>query len=234
MADPITGTLQKLGLYAEAPDAPGYVPLDPRTQQLLGEMKDRSNQSVDQMTNEAHQRIDQGRSMGQSDQQVAQQAASTGQDPAMLNAIRNQYQQQAEGYLGTEKAKASLDAQMYKHELLKRQSIMAMAEQGARINQQKFLANAFAQQEQARAQFVSSMFQTASFAMIMKGKGKAKEPTSDSGLQRNTGGYLSGPQEPNYGSYLGNGYGDLSSAGASASGSPYSLGSDNLTQEYGY
>ncbi len=153
-----------MDLFNSAPNLPATVPIDPNAQALITAQGQRANQPLDTFQSQAAQSIDQGKTLGQSDQSVKQQAASSASDPAMLAAIRNTYQQSADQSLGQLKAKSDVNAALYKGDLLNRQAKMQLSLEGAKFNQNQFLASAYAQTEQARASFVNTLFQTFNYS----------------------------------------------------------------------
>lgn len=180
-----------------APDPPPTVPVDPGTQEAIDASGARADRSVGQFEAEANESLGGAQVLKQTDQNVAQQAESRAVDPNMLKAIRNQYQSSADQYLDQQKAKNDIQAQIYKGDLLHRQAQMGLSIQGARTQQYKFLADAYSQQEYARAAFVNSLFQTADVGMGMYAGNRSAQQNQAMRQNQNVGGY----NKNNFGAY---------------------------------
>lgn len=151
-----------------APDAPKPVPLDPGSQGLINAASARGSQSVGDTAKasfgDAGQRA---LSLGQTEGQTNQQAASRGEDPSMLNAIRQSYGREAGYGINRAQNQNAINANFQKSQQLSQVAQAALGQQQAITNQNQFITNAYNQQEAARAGFINQLFQTADVGIGM-------------------------------------------------------------------
>jgi hypothetical protein len=151
-----------MNLPFQAPSPPPTVPLDSGTQGLLSQsVQNAQNSTPQSVANETFGNAGKvGGSILQTEGQTDQNAASTGQDPSMLNAIRRAYS--AKAGQGIARVKSQEDMNAYRQNFNRTRQVLqsALGEQQAITNQNPFLTNAYMQQEQARAQMIGSIFQT--------------------------------------------------------------------------
>jgi hypothetical protein len=88
---------------------------------------------------------------------IEQQAAQSGQDPNLLGAIRRQYSAKANQSVQRLKDQAHLDAQLEKGKRMSEFSRVAIARQQVQTQNFEALAQAYQQNQAARAQMISSL-----------------------------------------------------------------------------
>lgn len=139
------------------PDAPGKVPLDPGAQALVDRGINRSERPVDQYAAENAKNAE-AYGEGLSGGNAEQRAAQTGSNPYFAKAAQQLYQQKAaKGYSDINKEN-HLNAFIQRGHEMNQQAQVLLGQQQAMNQQQAFLANVYAQQEQERAQMINSIF----------------------------------------------------------------------------
>ncbi len=134
------------------------VPLDGVSQGMISDMGHRAAGSDAEIANVANHGIaDRGQAMMGSDQQSAQSAASSAQDPNMVQAIRNQYQAQAGRGIQDIVNKNRLNAPIHRAALLDQASGAAQAAGEIETSNYQALTQANLDYEQARAQALNSI-----------------------------------------------------------------------------
>lgn len=119
----------------------------------------------------------------QSDQQMQSQGAATGQDPAMLRAIRNQYGQQAQKGINTIVKQNQINAPLTQGNELHQAGMMAQAQQNVATQNYEALTDAYNQNMAARAQVISSVFNVMGAGGGMAMNGQFKKPGQSGGGQ---------------------------------------------------
>lgn len=150
----------------DAPDRKN-VDLNPKAKELIKAGVNRAMRSPEEYAAERNAGVDNATQViGPNENQLNQQAAQMGQDPAMLKAISNVYQGQAGQQIARLKSDNNLKSGLMKAESLKRMAHAAIAQQNVETQNFERLTDAYNQNEIARAQFVSSLFQVGRQAYI--------------------------------------------------------------------
>ncbi len=147
------------GLLGESDPTLKIVPLDSGTQNLITGQQTRAGQTDAQLGQQANAGVSQsGQQMQQSDQSLKQEAAGSGSDPAMLQAIRNQYGQKAGSGIQDLMAKNQNNTAMVRANMLQQAAHSQVAKQQVETQNYENLTNAMNQAEMARAGVLSSIF----------------------------------------------------------------------------
>lgn len=141
------------------------VPLDSGTTKLISDQQTRAQQSSGDLAAQANAGVkDSGNQMLQSDQSLNQEAAKSGQNPSMLSAIRNQYNNVAGKGIQQIVNKNTNNTSMARAQLIQEAAKSQMAQQQVETQNYQELANAMNQAEAARAQVLNSIFGAAGTA----------------------------------------------------------------------
>lgn len=170
------------GLFGSAPDRV-IVPRDEQADALLNAGIERSKRPDEAYGQETNAGVNDMANSLTSSPDVQQQAAQSGQNPAMLSAMSNVYRGQAQGDINKIMKTNDQNAQFRKSEALRQMSMAALGRQQAETNVFSQLTEAYNQQEAARAGVISSIFQVGRQGMMMSAsKGKSsKTKTGDFG-----------------------------------------------------
>ena len=161
------------------------VPLDDGTQKMI------SNQNKRALTTDLSAQQNNGvkaagGQMAQTDQSLGQDAARSGQDPAMLGAIRNKFNNVAGKDIQQLVAKNNSNVALKRADLLQQAAKSQLVQQQVETQNYTELANAMNQAEAARAQVLSSVFGAAGTAAGMymgrKGGGSQRPNTSSDSM----------------------------------------------------
>lgn len=154
-----------LGLFGETPQ-PKQVELDPATGGLLHQGTDLATRSGDQYATDMNQNVaNNAKSLQQNDQQAAQESQKLGMDPGFFGGLRNAYNAQSDATVQKLMRQNSLKAEMQRSDQMSRMAKAAMAQQQAATQNYAMLTKAYNESEMARAQLVSSLYQTAGTAV---------------------------------------------------------------------
>jgi hypothetical protein len=136
-----------------------YVPLDAEAQGLLnsGIARAASADFAGQMNAGISEREGQ---LAQGDESLESESAKKKADPAMLKALRDQYNSIAGDQVERIKTQNSLKAPLQKAQALRQYAQAALGQQRAQNSFYQQLTDAYNQQEMGRAQFVNTLFQT--------------------------------------------------------------------------
>lgn len=134
------------------------VGLDPQSQGMIHDAAQRAiNQTPDDIAKQNAQGIDAGvKALGQSDEQTNQEAQRTGQDPHMMQAVMNKYRNITRDDLKRFSTQNDIQSKLQKSQRMADVSQAAMAQQQVQTQNFAMLAQAYQQNEMARAQVVSS------------------------------------------------------------------------------
>lgn len=177
------------------------VGLDTPTADLITANTNHALQSQNQLANEQNAGIKNATGEGlQTNQQLQAQAAGTAQNPAMLQAIRNQYGQQAQQGINSIVKRNELNSPLTQANYLRQAAEMAQAQQNVTLKNYEGLTNAYNKNMTARAQVISSVFSVlgAGGGMAMNNdlpgqtKGKNHNRYDSGGGQSNTDSFNSG------------------------------------------
>lgn len=138
-----------------------YTPaeIDPKTQQLINDSVTRAAAPTSEVADKLNQGVNQaGNQAMQSDQQMQQQAAQTGQDPSMLQAIRNQFNQSAGKGIQRIVNTNNNQAQLTKASWLQQAYQHSMAQQQVATQNYEALTQAYSNAQMARGQVLASIF----------------------------------------------------------------------------
>lgn len=161
------------------------VPLDPGTQKLIGDTTARAGQSNAELTKQANEGVAaSGAQATQSDQSLKQDAAASGQNPAMLQAIKNQYGQVAGKSIQDTVTRNQNNASMRRAQMLSEAAKAQLAKQQVETQNYEALSNAMNQAEMARAQVLSSIFGAVGTAAGMYVAGRGRRGRSHNSPQR--------------------------------------------------
>jgi hypothetical protein len=146
------------GLFGGGPQQ-NIVPLDSGTSELLNSGVNRvANQTPGQLAGENNQAAQTAaKSFQQSPAQTSQQAAQTGSNPAMLQAIRNQYQGMAGKDTNQLMRQNQINAQFQHGQMLSDYARSALAQQQVQTQNYEQLSNAYQQNTMARGEMISSL-----------------------------------------------------------------------------
>lgn len=161
------------GLFGGGGPQQNIVPLDSGTSELLNSGVNRvANQTPGQLAGENNQAAQTAaKSFQQSPAQTSQQAAQTGSNPAMLQAIRNQYQGMAGKDTNQLMRQNQINAQFQHGQMLSDYARSALAQQQVQTQNYEQLSNAYQQNTMARGQMISSLINmgTDAYAMYKSG-----------------------------------------------------------------
>lgn len=160
MADPYGLNLGDM-FSGKGPDYTA-VPLDAGTSELIHQNTLSATQTPEQIAARSNAGIQGASGEGlQSDQQLQAHAAATGQNPAMLAAIRNQYGQAAQKGVNSIVKQNEINAPLTKADYLQKAAQMAQAKMNVATQNYEGLTDAYNQNMAARAQVISSVFNVA-------------------------------------------------------------------------
>lgn len=154
-----------LDLLGSTPDAPGATPLDPGTQGIVNRMTDKAGGDASTFTAGLNQGA--GSNLMENKQQALQSDARQGggMGASDFGAIRNAYAGQANRQINQIQQKNDMQGKMMKADYMNTTAKALLGQQQQAVNQYGVLTNAYIQQEQARAGFISSLFQVGNTAM---------------------------------------------------------------------
>lgn len=134
------------------------VDIDPKTQKLIDDSVTRATASNEEIAGKLNQGVnDTGNQALQTDQSLKQEAAQTGQDPSMLQAIRNQFNQSAGKGIQRIISNNNNQAQLTKANWLQQSAQYSMAQQNVATQNFAALTQAYSDSQMARAQLISSV-----------------------------------------------------------------------------
>lgn len=141
-------------------NAPDYraAQLDPGTKKLIQDSINRGTASDQKLSAELNQGVGSAQ-LGQSDQGLKQEAAASGQNPAVLSAIRNQYNQAAGKSIQGLVEKNNLNMGMVRNQRLQMAAQAAMAKMGVETMNYEKLQEANMTAEMARGQALTGILQ---------------------------------------------------------------------------
>ena len=188
------GTYSLQDILPKAPDRT-IVPTDPQANALLNAGIDRAQRPEQAFADQANAGIkENAQAMNLGQDQINQKAAASGQDPAMMSAISNVYKGQAQSGIDRLMQKNSMGAGLNRAESLRKMAQAALGRQQVETQNYEKLTEAYNQQENGRAQFISSIFQ-AGRQGYMTSKMGSKAKTNDFGNGTpNVGGYDHGQE----------------------------------------
>lgn len=169
----LEGAANTFGLGGDGPTY-NVVPLDGGTQKLIGDAQTRSGRSDAAIAAEANQGVSEaGNQALQSDQSMNQKAAGSAQDPGMLQAIRNQYNQVAGKSINNVVKQNQLHSSFMRAQMMQDSAHAALAQQQVETQNYTAFTQAMNQAEMARSQVLSSVLGVAGMAggMAMSGGG---------------------------------------------------------------
>lgn len=144
-------------------------PLDAGTKKLIDEgVKRNVGENTDDITNQLTRGIDNGQLL-QTPEQTNQTAEQAGQDPHLLQAIRRQYSDKTNQSVQRLKNQAGVDARLEKGKRMRDFSHVAIAKQQVETQTFQALSQAYQQNQQARAQMISSLINLGGTAMMIQG-----------------------------------------------------------------
>lgn len=152
------------GLFGQAPD-PKVVALDPETQGLIYQGSENAMRPEGDFQADINQGIERSGTLGANPSQLMQNAAGLGYDGSngggdiYNDALRSVYNQKSGLNQENQKWDNKLQAQSQQTKKLRSAAIQAMGQQRAATANFEMLTQAYNQNEMARAQFVSSLFQ---------------------------------------------------------------------------
>lgn len=221
------------GLFGGGGSAPErkIVELDQGTQGLINQVNDRSNRDASAFGADINQGVaGAADSLGESPQAAMQSdLRAGGPTPYMGEALRQAYSSRSQENVGRLIKSNEYKGMLAKGDQMRRAAQTQIAQQRVAANNNARLVDAYNQQEAARAQFISSIFQTVSTGLTIAAASrgaKAKPSATDSMSMPEIG---SGVGNPNAGGGYGlgvaesgaGGYGEF--PGSQASGG-YGLG----------
>lgn len=152
-------------LGGSAPDRV-IVPVDKDADELLRAGVKRAQRSPDEIAQDTNYGMDRTGNLAQSDQSISGDAAQSGQDPAMMKAISNLYQGQAGAQIDKIKGQNGINATFSKADSLRKLSMAALGQQRVETANFERMTQAYNDQEAARSQLVSSIFQVGRQAYV--------------------------------------------------------------------
>lgn len=144
------------------------VPLDSGTQSIMQSESNMAGQPSSYFSGLLNNSTDQAHNLAQGDQQLNQQAQQMGMSPGQMKAIRNVYNSHAQKGIYQLKQQNDMQGQMMKADYMSKLSQAMLGQQVTAANQYQMLTDAYVQQEQARAGFINSLFQTGDTAIGMR------------------------------------------------------------------
>lgn len=178
-------------LGGSSPTPPSQVALDPGSQQIVNQQIATAGQDPSYYSGILNQNQGQARSLAQGDQQLQQQSQQLGMQPGQMQAIRNAYNSQANTGINDLVQQNELKGKMMKADYMNKLSSTLLGQQKQAVSQYQVLTQAYQQQEMARAQTISSLFQTGALAGgMMAGSQSANAGgVIQPGAGTNVGGY---------------------------------------------
>ncbi len=157
MADPLTNLYKNTPSLFPSSESPSYttVPTDAGTAQMIHDSANRGSESTSQIANEMNAGVNGNAFSGQD---PSQRAAQTGEDPAMLAAIKNQYSQVAGKHINDIIQNNVNHAAIMKAQRLQSASNAAFAQQHVETQNYEALNQAYMDSQAARAQVLASVF----------------------------------------------------------------------------
>lgn len=154
------------------------IPLDPYTQGLVGDIKDRAANMTEEGVNQelTEPAITASAQFEQTPQMASQEAARTGNSPGTIDAIRNIYRQNNARDIERFKNQMNVQSKLTYGERLNRASgINQMANQ-VNLNNMELQGQAYRQNQMARAQVISSILDLGGTAYMIN-QLKERSPT---------------------------------------------------------
>lgn len=177
---------------------PKTVVLDPETIAAQQRMTANANQTPEEIQAKLNQNLEMAGNLGQGDQQIAQQSASTGMPTGQLRAIRGLYAKEAGPAMEELKNQNLRQSEKMKADYLNQTAKIMIGQHQQAANQFQVITNAYTQQEAARAAAISSMFQVADTGMGMAAANNRNTSRQTSPNAQSVGGY--DPNTSNVGS----------------------------------
>lgn len=193
-------------LTGGAPD-PVIVPLDEGTQGLLNRGTDRATRPSEDYAADLNRGVaEAAQQFSQGPQAGAQESKRLGMDDGFNAALRQAYGSRESDIVNRLVRSNQYRGQLQRSQEMHRMSIAAMAQQRVATQNFAMLTEAYNQQEMARAQFISQLFQTGANAMSMYAAQNRKANATDpNGMNGGGGSYIgsqtqaSNPQQGRYG-----------------------------------
>lgn len=177
---------------------PTTVPLDKDTQQMIDTGVDRASRPGSEFASEINQGVAQNAgALGQSQEQAQQADQRLGGGAAGAEALRQVYSANSGNTIGRMMKANQYRGELAKADYMNQMSHAAMAKQRVATQNYHMLSEAYSQAEMARAQFVTSLFQSAQTGMGMYAAGKgAAKGMKEQGVGANYGAARSGGYAP--------------------------------------
>lgn len=168
------------------------VPLDAGTTKIIGDQTTRAGQSDASLGAQDNAGVKAaGQLPMQTDQQIGQQAAGTGQNASMLQAIRNQYSNQAGKGIQNIVNQNQNQVGMQRAQMMQQASQAALAQQQVETTNFSMLSQAMNQADAARSQILSGILGVGGMAAGMA-MGRARAPRQRSPESTSMGGQGTG------------------------------------------
>lgn len=149
------------GLLNKAPDEPATVKLDAAAADSMNKFADRASGS--EISDLPSKAIQYGAEAFKG--KPGQDAASSGQDPAMIKALHNQYYGKSKQEIDRLKSQGDLLGKMDKAQALQLAATRQIGQQRAMTEQHAFLTKAANQQEAAKAGAINQLFQLGAYGI---------------------------------------------------------------------
>ncbi len=151
----------------ETPD-PKTVSLDGGTQGLINRQIEGADKPDEYFSGLLNQGMD-SQQYQVAPELLEQQSQGKMEDPHINKAISRVYQQKAGKALDELKRQNEFQGKMMKNDYMNQTAQVLMRQQQNTLQNYQMLSQAYQAQEQARAQFINSLFQTGNQAMMMRG-----------------------------------------------------------------
>jgi hypothetical protein len=134
------------------------VPLDPQTQAKIGTQVSNATQTDQQFSDKMNAGVRDAGAQGlQTDSQAQARASQTGENPASLQAIRNQYNKVAGDSIGGVVRQNQTNAAMTRANWMQSAARSAIAQQQVQTQNYEMMTQAMNQADMARAQLLSNI-----------------------------------------------------------------------------
>jgi hypothetical protein len=170
-----------LDIFGKTSSGPGFVSPDQQTQGLMAQGVSLASRPAGDFATQSSQGMEGGlQSQLQGAPQASQEAARMGVQPGQQGfntALRNQYNAYAGRQLGGMMATNRVNAEMQKANMMNQYAKAYLGQQRAMTENYANLTQAFNQNEQARAQFISQLFGAADYGIGMNKGGMRSQQT---------------------------------------------------------
>ncbi len=165
-----------MGLFGDAPERQTVL-LDPTAKRLIDDQSARASESDKQIAGHLNQGVEvNANQMLQGDQSLQEQAAGSAQDPAMLQAIRNQYNQKAGNEINQVVKQNEMSTSLRRNHMMQQRASYHVAQQNIETQNYMALTKAMNDADAARAQVLNSIFGAVGMAGGMYAASRGGKP----------------------------------------------------------